>query len=56
MSQMFILSKKSYSYVRQQVTEKPDTVIDIIFEKVPAMADKFLPQDSEDGPTCLVGI
>ncbi|KAF9902105.1 hypothetical protein EC991_005274 [Linnemannia zychae] len=53
MSQMFILSKKSYSYVRHQVTEKPDTVIDIIFEKVPEMVNKFLPQESEDNPTCL---
>ncbi|KAF9125756.1 hypothetical protein BGW39_007182 [Mortierella sp. 14UC] len=53
MSQMFILSKKSYSHVRQQVTEKPDTVIDIIFEKVPAMVNSFLPQGSEDDPTCL---
>ncbi|KAK3842684.1 MAG: hypothetical protein J3R72DRAFT_442180 [Linnemannia gamsii] len=53
MSQMFIMSKKSYSHVRHQVTEGGDTVIDIIFEKVPAMVNNFLPQESEDEPTCL---
>ncbi|KAF9934773.1 hypothetical protein FBU30_000067 [Linnemannia zychae] len=53
MSQMFILSKKSYSHVRDQVPEDPDTVTEILFEKVPAFANHFLPPETEDKPTCL---
>ncbi|KAF8945023.1 hypothetical protein BGZ47_003369 [Haplosporangium gracile] len=52
-SQMFILSKKSYSHVRDQVPEEPDSVLHILFEKVPVMVNNFLPQESEDDPTCL---
>ncbi|KAG9072017.1 hypothetical protein KI688_006239 [Linnemannia hyalina] len=52
-SQMFILSKKSYSHVRDQVPEEPDSVLHILFEKVPAMVNNFLPLESEDDPTCL---
>ena len=55
-SQMFILSKKSYSHVRDQVPEEPDSVLHILFEKVPAMVNNFLPLESEDDPTCLVRI
>jgi hypothetical protein len=51
---MFILSKKSYSHVRDQVPEAPDSVLHILFEKVPAMVNNFLPEESEDYPTCLV--
>ncbi|KAF9329016.1 hypothetical protein BGZ91_000742 [Linnemannia elongata] len=52
-SQMFILSKKSYSHVRDQVPEEPDSVLHILFEKVPTMVNNFLPLESEDDPTCL---
>ncbi|KAK3815592.1 MAG: hypothetical protein JOS17DRAFT_759962 [Linnemannia elongata] len=52
-SQMFILSKKSYSHVRDQVPEEPDSVLHILFEKVPVMATNFLPLESEDDPNCL---
>ncbi|KAG0289576.1 hypothetical protein BGZ96_006908 [Linnemannia gamsii] len=52
-SQMFILSKKSYSHVRDQVPEAPDSVLHILFEKVPAMVNNFLPEESVDDPTCL---
>ncbi|KAF9088874.1 hypothetical protein BGX23_007047 [Mortierella sp. AD031] len=52
-SQMFILSKKSYSFVRDMVTEPPDSALPILFEKMPMLANGFLPVETEDDPTCL---
>ncbi|KAF8967577.1 hypothetical protein BGZ46_000142 [Entomortierella lignicola] len=52
-SQMYILSKKSYSSLRNMVTEDPDTVVPILFGKMSEMAKNFLPTATTDNPICL---
>ncbi|KAI8596097.1 hypothetical protein EDD21DRAFT_389294 [Dissophora ornata] len=52
-SQMYILSKKSYSSLRNMVTEEPDTVVPVLFEKMPALVKHFLPAETADNPLCL---
>ncbi|KAF9111521.1 hypothetical protein BGX27_004813 [Mortierella sp. AM989] len=52
-SQMYILSKRSYSSLRNMVTEDPDTVVPILFGKMPELAKNFLPATTADNPMCL---
>lgn len=53
-TQMYMQSKRSYSNVRNQVTEDPDTVVPLLFEKMAALAQNFLPNETNDHPLCLV--
>ncbi|KAG0293856.1 hypothetical protein BGZ98_002021 [Dissophora globulifera] len=52
-SQMYILSKRSYSSLRNMVTEDPDTMVPILFDKITALAKNFLPPETLDYPMCL---
>ncbi|KAF9285665.1 hypothetical protein BGZ68_003670 [Mortierella alpina] len=52
-TQMYMQSKRSYSNVRNQVTEDPDTVVPLLFEKMAALAQNFLPNETSDHPLCL---
>ncbi|KAF9989951.1 hypothetical protein BGZ75_004339 [Mortierella antarctica] len=53
-TQMYILSKRAYSSIRNLVTEDPDTVVPLLFEKMAALAKNFLPTaDTDDYPICL---
>ncbi|KAI1319695.1 hypothetical protein EDD11_003389 [Mortierella claussenii] len=52
-SQMYILSKRSYSNLRNMVTEDPDTVVPILFEKMPSLVRHFLPAETPENPVCL---
>ncbi|KAF9402403.1 hypothetical protein BGZ94_004942 [Podila epigama] len=53
MSQMYILSKKSYSGLRDLVTEEPDSVTNILFSIMPTCAQTLLPDQDPDSPLCL---
>ncbi|KAF9179958.1 hypothetical protein BGZ50_006561 [Haplosporangium sp. Z 11] len=53
LSQMFILSRRSFAAVRNLVTEDPDTVVPILFEKMASLARTFLPEETQDSPICL---
>ncbi|KAI7829684.1 hypothetical protein BC939DRAFT_441474 [Gamsiella multidivaricata] len=52
-SQMYILSKRPYSALRNLVTEDPDTVVPVLFGKMPALAKHLLPTDTSENPLCL---
>ncbi|KAF9402898.1 hypothetical protein BGX21_008194 [Mortierella sp. AD011] len=52
-SQMYILSKRSYSSLRNMVTEDPDTVVPILFGKMSVLAKSLLPTATIDNPMCL---
>ncbi|KAG0216319.1 hypothetical protein BGX31_000639, partial [Mortierella sp. GBA43] len=52
-SQKYILSKRSYSTLRNMVTEEPNSVVPVLLDKMPAMAQKLLPMETEDNPLCL---
>ncbi|KAK3824991.1 MAG: hypothetical protein J3Q66DRAFT_98524 [Benniella sp.] len=52
-SQMYIMSKRSYSSLRNMVTESPDTVVPVLFGKMPALAQRLLPTEPDDNPLCL---
>ncbi|KAF9940188.1 hypothetical protein BGZ67_008229 [Mortierella alpina] len=44
----------AYSSIRNLVTEDPDTVVPLLFEKMAALAKNFLPTaDTDDYPICL---
>ncbi|KAG0045065.1 hypothetical protein BGZ83_009680 [Gryganskiella cystojenkinii] len=51
---MYFLSKRSYSSLRNMVTEDPDTVVPILFDRMPALAKNFLPMSDSDNPFCLL--
>ncbi|KAF9947275.1 hypothetical protein BGZ72_010728 [Mortierella alpina] len=52
-TQMYILSKRAYSNIRNLVTEDPDTVVPLLFEKMSGLAENFLPAETVDHPLCL---
>ncbi|CAO3573800.1 unnamed protein product [Mortierella alpina] len=52
-TQMYVLSKRAYSSVRNLVTEAPDTVVPLLFEKMAALAKNFLPAETDEDPICL---
>ncbi|KAG0212776.1 hypothetical protein BGX28_005623 [Mortierella sp. GBA30] len=52
-TQMYILSRRSYSNIRDLVTEDPDSVVPVLFEKMPTLARYFLPAETDEHPLCL---